>query len=339
VSAAGHALTRRAAAGVFGAAALARWRPARAQAPLSVIAFQGASNWPMWVGLERGYFAEQGLAVTLAITPNSVELARGLYDGRHQVALTAVDNVVAYAEGQGEAQLPGPADFFAFMGIDDGVLTLTAERGIELVSGLRGRGPFAVDALTTGYAFALREMLRRAGVPDEEAPFQRVGGHALRLAALREGRTRATLLTTPLDFMAEADGFRPLARVAESLGAYAGVTGNARRAWAAENRDTLIRFIRAWRRSVDWIVAPENRVEAVALFRTRLGGNLDPGITQRATAVLLDPKRGIRRDLSIDPAGFETVLRLRSEQAEPRRSLRDPSRYLDLSFLEAAARG
>ncbi|MCR0981615.1 ABC transporter substrate-binding protein [Roseomonas populi] len=331
---------RRIIGGTVAAAALLPFWPARAQgAPLSVIAFQGASNWPMWVGLERGHFRDEGLNVTLAITPNSVELARGLYDGRHQIALTAVDNVVAYAEGQGEAQLPGPSDFFAFMGIDDGVLTLMAEPGINSVADLRGRGPFAVDALTTGYAFALREMLRRAGVPDEEAPFQRVGGHALRLAALRERRTRATLLTTPLDLIAAADGFRPLARAAESLGAYAGVTGNARRAWAVENRDTLVRFIRAWRRSVDWIVAPENRAQAVALFRERLGGNLDPAIAEGSTAVLLDPRRGIRRDLSIDPAGFETVLRLRSEQAEPRRALRDPSRYIDLSYLEAAGRG
>jgi len=330
---------RRMLGGVLAAAALP-WRPARAQGvPLSVIAFQGASNWPMWAGLRHGHFRDEGLDVTLAITPNSVELARGLHEGRHQVALTAVDNVVAYAEGQGEARLPGPADFFAFMGIDDGVLTLMAEPGIGSVAEMRGRGPFAVDALTTGYAFALREMIRRAGVPDAEAPFERVGGHALRLAALRERRTRATLLTTPLDLMAAADGFRPLAGVADSLGAYAGVTGNARREWATANRDTLVRFVRAWRRSVDWIVAPDNRAAAVALFRERLGGELPPAVTDGATAVLLDPRRGIRRDLSIDPAGMETVLRLRSEQAEPRRALRDPSRYLDLSYLDAASRG
>jgi ABC-type nitrate/sulfonate/bicarbonate transport system substrate-binding protein len=306
---------------------------------LDVVAFQGASNLPMWVGMERGIFARHGLEVTLAITPNSVELARDLYSGRRQVALTAVDNVVTYVEGQGEAGLPGPADFFAFMGIDDAVLSLMAAPEVPDIAALRGRGPLAVDALTTGYAFVLREMLRLSGLTAEETPFFRVGGHGMRLEALLQGRTAATLLTTPPDLVAEAKGFRRLARATDMLGAYAGVTGNACRAWARENRETLVAFIRAWAEALAWLTAQDNRTAVEALFRARLGGTLDAATADSACALMLDPVRGLRRDLSIDAEGMRTVLRLRSAYAEPRRELTDPDRYLDLTYLEAAQRG
>jgi ABC-type nitrate/sulfonate/bicarbonate transport system substrate-binding protein len=305
--------------------------------PLEIVAFQGASNLPMWVAEEKGFFARHGLSVTLAITPNSVELARDLHTGRRQVALTAFDNVVTYVEGQGEAGIEGGTDFFAFMGIDDAVLSLMAAPDVADIAELRGRGPLAVDALTTGYAFVLREMLRLSGLTEAEAPFFRVGGHGMRLDALLQGRTAATLLTTPPDLVAEAKGFRRVARATDMIGAYAGVTGNASRAWAAANRETLVAFIRAWRDAVEWIGDAANREAVGALFRARMGGAA--AIADRACALLTDPLRGLRRDLSIDPAGVETVLRLRSAYAVPARPLTDPARYIDLSFLAEATGG
>jgi ABC-type nitrate/sulfonate/bicarbonate transport system substrate-binding protein len=300
---------------------------------LDVVAFQGASNLPMWVGMEHGLFARQGLDVTLAITPNSVELARDLHTGRRQVALTAIDNVVTYVEGQGEAGLP-PTDFFAFLGVDDAVLSLMAAPEVRDIADLAGRGALAVDALTTGYAFVLREMLRLHGVAPD---FVRVGGHGHRLEALLDGRTAATLLTTPPDLVAEAKGFRRLARATEVIGPYAGVTANAGRAWAKANRATLLGFIRAWQAAVAWLAEPANRPAAEAMMQAKLG--LAPALAQAACAVLLDPVRGLRRDLSIDAEGMRTVLRLRSAHAAPQRLLSDPDRYIDLGFLEEARRG
>jgi ABC-type nitrate/sulfonate/bicarbonate transport system substrate-binding protein len=303
--------------------------------PLNVVAFQGASNWPMWVGLARGIFARHGLDVQLSITPNSVELARDLYHGRCQVALTAIDNVVTYVEGQGEAGLPGPADFFAVFGIDDAVLSLMAAPGVARIADLAAHGPIAVDALTTGYAFVLREMLALSGLTAEQTPFFRVGGHGLRLEALLAGRTASTLLTTPLDLIAEAKGFHRLARATDLIGPYAGVTANASRAWAAANRDTLLAFIRAWKESLDWLTAPANRAEAIGIFAARLGGSLTPALAEAACTLLLDPAQGLRRDLSIDAEGLATVLRLRSTYATPATALTNPGRYLDLSYIAA----
>src|SRR5260370_18291393 len=124
---------------------------------LDVIAFAGASNWPLWAGQHLGLFAAQGIDLDLKLTPTSSHMAQALRTGTAQIALTSIDNVIAYANGHGEVPLDGPVDFFAFMGVDDGLLSVMAQPSIETISELRGH-TLAVDALTTGFAFVLKEI-------------------------------------------------------------------------------------------------------------------------------------------------------------------------------------
>lgn len=87
---------------------------------LRVVGFPGGPNWPLWVADEKGFFSGEGLRVEFTPTPTSTFLVSGLMDGKFDVALAAIDNVVAYQEGQGEAQLGAQPDMFAFL-TDDGI--------------------------------------------------------------------------------------------------------------------------------------------------------------------------------------------------------------------------
>lgn len=296
---------------------------------LRIIAFAGAANWPLWVGLEKGLFAAEGMAIEHALTPNSRAMATDLFTGAADLALTAIDNVVAYNEGQGEAELAGSTDFVAVMGIDDGMLSLMAAPRIETIADLAGR-TVSVDALSTGFAFVLRELIGATPVD-----YVRVGGGRERLAALIAGRQSATLLNAPLDLIAEAAGFRRLARAGEALGAYQGVVAAVRRGFAADERGLLVGFIRAFHAAVTWLAAPDNKEAAIAILRAHMAA-LTPALAETVYGALLDPVRGIARDLAIDPAGVETVLRLRSLYGVPQRRLTDPSRYIDDGFRRAA---
>ena len=75
---------------------------ANALQPVSVIVFPGGFNWPIWIAQDKGYFARGGIEVVLAPTPNSVFQLTNLIDGKFDIAMTAIDNVIAYMEGQGE---------------------------------------------------------------------------------------------------------------------------------------------------------------------------------------------------------------------------------------------
>ena len=198
---------------------------------LDVIAFAGASNWPLYAGLSRGFFDARGIELNVSLTPNSQHMARELHEERAQIALTSIDNVIAYVEGHGEASLEGKIDFVAFMGVDDGLLSVMAQPEIASIAELRGH-TLAVDALTTGFAFVLRDMLSRAGLQDADVRYAKVGTGAERLAALKAGECTATLLNAPLCLAAEANGKRRLARAKDVLGRYQGIVGAARRDWA-----------------------------------------------------------------------------------------------------------
>src|SRR5271163_4312000 len=179
---------------------------AKPRSSLTLNVFPGGFNWPSFAALDKGFFAANGLEVTLQPTPNSVAQMTGLATGAFDVAMTAVDNIVAYVEGRGEAPIGPQPDFFAFMGSDNGFLSLVAHPEIKRIDDLRGK-TLSVDARTTGYAFVLLDMLRRGGLA--ESDYQKVGGMVQRWDALRDGKQDATLLSAPYDILADAQGVQP----------------------------------------------------------------------------------------------------------------------------------
>ncbi len=148
---------------------------ARALQTLQVISFDGGWNLPIWAAQRQGFFEANGLAVQLTYTPNSAALITGLFDGKYQIAMASIDNVVAYDEGQGEATVPDSADLFAFLVGDSGLLSVVGGKDIKSVGDLKGK-TLSVDAMTNGLAFVLRELVARGGVRESDVNYVRAGG-------------------------------------------------------------------------------------------------------------------------------------------------------------------
>jgi NMT1/THI5 like len=83
-------------------------------------------NWPLWVAQEKRYFAKGSIEVKLTPTPNSVFQLTNLIEGKFDIGVTVIDNVVAYMEGQGEAPVSIQPDLFVSMGGDNGLLSLAS---------------------------------------------------------------------------------------------------------------------------------------------------------------------------------------------------------------------
>ena len=305
-------------------------RMKKAEMSASVVAFSGGSNWPIWVGQQQGFFAAHRLQVNLEFTPNSVEMVKNMMAGRYQLAMTAIDNLVAYQEGQGEIALAQNPDFFAFMGCDSGFLSVMADPDVSDIGCLRDK-EVSVDAMTTGFAFVLREILARNGIGENELTFIPVGGGAQRLKALQERRQAATLLNTPLDLIAEDSGARRLLWAEAVIGPYQGVAGIARESWAATNGEVIIAYLRGYRDSVAWLYDRDNHAAALDLLVAKVHG-MNPALAAKTYDVLLADTGGLSRDLSVDPEGMRTVLNLRSKFGLPKKALTDWNRYLDLRY-------
>src|ERR1700730_439374 len=75
---------------LYGPAGAAELRDVR------LIAFDGGFNLPVWVAQRKGFFAKNGINVSLSFTPNSVFLVKSLFENKEDIALTAFNNVVAH---------------------------------------------------------------------------------------------------------------------------------------------------------------------------------------------------------------------------------------------------
>jgi ABC-type nitrate/sulfonate/bicarbonate transport system substrate-binding protein len=302
---------------------------------LKVIVFPGGFNLPIWSGLAQGSFADEGLALDMHLTTSSKEQLAGLIHGDYDIAMTGIDNVVAYMEGQGEAEIRATPDLFTFMGGDDAFLSLVTIGEVQSFDDLRGR-TLSVDAMTTGFAFVLREIVEKAGLKEGEVTYESIGGVMQRWEALKAGAQAGTLLLTPFDVIGTAIGLNVLARARDHLPAYQGVVGAARRSWAAENGEALIGYIRAYRRALAWLFDPANRKAAEAILVERVP-TMSPEVAARACDIFLDPETGFEPTAAIDWAGIGEVLRLRSKYGEPKKSLTDAKKYVDLTWYEKAA--
>src|SRR3954471_2322210 len=124
---------------------------------IRVIAFPGAPNLPTFAAIAQGFFSAEGLAIELSTTPSSVFQAQKFAAGEFDIAFTAFDNVVAYSEGQG-APDGGQPDYCVIMGATQLELSFVVAPEIKTYEELKGRS-IALDALSTGFAFVLYDML------------------------------------------------------------------------------------------------------------------------------------------------------------------------------------
>ena len=107
--------------GVFfglAAFAMAFAAPAAAQQKLTVITFSGATNLPVWIAVDKGFFKKEGIDVQHEVTRGSQQVMEGLMSGKYQFGSAALDNTIAYVEGQGDVKIDN-FDLVAILGVQD----------------------------------------------------------------------------------------------------------------------------------------------------------------------------------------------------------------------------
>ena len=303
---------------------------------LRVTIFPGGFNWPIWVAQEQGFFAKQGVRVKTINTPNSREQLTGLINGQFEIAMTAIDNLLAYREGQGAAPVDGRG-LIAVMGSDNGFLRVGARTGITSYAQLKGQ-QLSVDALTTGYAFVLLEVLERNGMMlDRDYTVVQAGGVLARYNDLVAGKHAATMLIAPFDVLAKEKGANILGDASAALGDYQGLVAGVRESWAKSNRPAMVGYIRAWRDALDWMYDPRNKEAAMAIFMKNVNGATRQS-AETSYGILLDAKSGFTRDASISIKGAQTAVQLREKYGKPVKKLQPVQAYMDTSYYEEASR-
>lgn len=302
-------------------------------APIKLIVFPGGFNWPVWVAEEKGLFAARDIEVTVTPTPGSVYQLTHLIDGTFDIAITLIDNVIAYRSGQGEAPVTGP-DLCGYLAADSRAFPiLVTAPDVKSYADLRGR-TLSVDAMTTGYAFVLRAMLEKGGLKEDDYTLERVGGVQQRYQALLEGKHAGSLFMSPFETLLKTRGCNVLDTAIRVLDSYQGHVAAARRDWVSTHRDRMAGFVRAFTDAVAWLYDPAHRDEAFSIF-CRHTPDADRSAAASAYAILFDAKTGFPRDGMIDVEGAKKVIELRARYGKPPVALGQPSDYFDRSFIDA----
>jgi ABC-type nitrate/sulfonate/bicarbonate transport system substrate-binding protein len=88
-----------------------------------------------------------------------------------------------------------------------------------------------------------------------------------------------------------------------------------------------VRFIRAWAAATDWLLAPENREETIALV-------IEKEKLTRAAAE--DAYRKVVPKARINPGALATVIELRKEMGVYKPPFDPPERFYDASYWSEA---
>jgi ABC-type nitrate/sulfonate/bicarbonate transport system substrate-binding protein len=306
--------------------------PAPAQTEVRMVSFSGATNLPGWVAEEKGFFAKEGLKVPLSVTNGSVEQVKDLLSGKVQIISSAFDNIVAYAEDQGEFKLDQPSDMIAIAGVHSGVNSVVVRPEIGTYADIKGKG-VAVDAIKSGYATVLYQILENNGLAfDRDYTPVPVGGTSARLKAMKENKAVVAILSSPADMEAQKDGFKIMGDATEAVGNYQGSVYVVRRSWAKEHEKEVLGFIRAIAAATDYVF--DNRAGAIEVMKTRVKGMSDEDLSKLYDRIT--GPGGLNRRAAVNPQGVETVLKLRAKNGEPKKDMGPSSKYVDLSFYEKA---
>jgi ABC-type nitrate/sulfonate/bicarbonate transport system substrate-binding protein len=280
----------------------------------------------------KGFLKQENLRVEINTVTDSPTLLRNLISGKYDLILNNADNVIAWAEGQGED--PQKNDFVIFLGGSQGVdQKLVVAPGINDFGDLKGK-VFAVDAPTTGYAIVGVYILKKHGLEwNRDYIFKSFGNTTARANAMSKGEASGAMMSMA-DEEIEKRGFKVLARSEDYVTHYARGLGATRRAWANANEDLVVRFVRAMIRTTDWLQNAKNKDEAIQLLLAETKNNR--GRAEAMYAQALSPSMGLTPRSRIDMEGIRTVIELREIAGLMKPPVPRPEKYVDERFYEKA---
>jgi ABC-type nitrate/sulfonate/bicarbonate transport system substrate-binding protein len=244
-------------------AALVAAGPARAADSVTIgtVGSASANLWPMFIGLEKGFFAEQNVKIDLVYVPSSAQMIQQLTSGSLDITMSTglVDPIRAIDKGSPiaivrlEAQSPPYA--------------LVAKPAIRSLAELKGRtislgGPKDITRIY------VERMLAPSGVKPGEFDMVFAGATSARAQALLSGAVDAAILLPPFNFQAVAQGFNELGRTVDFAPElpFSGTVVNL--GWAKAHQDLLTRVLAAHAKSIAWFDDEANRAEAVRMMVT-----------------------------------------------------------------------
>lgn len=233
---------------------------------LGTVGQASANLWPALIGVDKGFFAAEGLDVDIAYIQSSAALIQQVAAGSLGIGISA-----GLADPLRAVSMGAP---ISILRIDVQVppYDLVAKSSIASLKDLKGKlislgGPKDITRIYVD------RMLAPNGVKDGEFDMVFAGATAARASALLAGAVDAAILLPPFNFQAVAKGFRSLGLTIDYVKdlPFSGTAVNT--PWALANKATLEKVLSAQSKATAWFEDQQNRGEALRILKTASGLN------------------------------------------------------------------
>ena len=286
------------------------------------------SSLPLNVGERKGFFSREGLQLEVVPIPGGTDrIVAALDKGEIDAGKNATPYLI-------QAVLKGSDAVAIIAQTTNPVYSLIVRPEIKSFADLKGKTVGLSTAGDTITLSALR-LLARKGIAAADFRAKAVVGTSARFDCLKSGECAAVPMGQPEDLSAIKQGYPRLSFTYEAGADLIFNVDMTRRAWGEKNQDALVRFVRGFAASYEFINDPKNRIEVTGIVKETLKVSDDVArevfapYTESDKNVL--PKRG---ELSIK--AFNQVLALMGEAGVIPKPVAPAERFIDLRYLQAA---
>ncbi len=278
------------------------------------------THWPAYIGMAKGFFAKRGVAVEYIPTPSSAASTQQLAAGSVNMSSSGMaDALRGIDKGAGAALFMiecGPAPY-----------EIVAKPSIKSYADLKKK-TIMIGGIRDITRIYLDRMIGPAGVKPGDYDLVYAGASSARYAALASGSIDATIITSPFNFKAKADGFSDLGSAEIDDFPFAGYLVN--REWAKTHKQQIAAFAAGFDEGAGWFYDASHREEAVDIMIKALP------TTQRDDAEkTYDYYTKLKlfvRGGEVRKPGVETLLKILKAQGDIEGST-DPDRFVDTTLI------
>jgi ABC-type nitrate/sulfonate/bicarbonate transport system substrate-binding protein len=280
------------------------------------------------VAEREGYFVREGLDFSMLPVPGGGEkLIAALHDGTADISHVATPFLI-------QAALKGSDAVAIAAEFNNPVYSLVAKPENRTYADLKGK-LIGMAAETGSITIAIRKLLALNGLNKQDFRTRFVDGTPDRLTCLTAGDCDAVPLGQPQDFVAMRRGFRLLGLSTDAVPDYLYTVTAARRSWAAANKDTLVRYVRALSSAFRFIRDPARRDDVLKTIVETTG--FAEANAKLTLALYFEPERAVLPRLGeINLTGMQQAIAMLGESGVIKPPLPGAERFVDLQYLQAA---
>ena len=229
-----------------------------------------ALNAPFWVAKNAGFLDKEGLDANLVYIPSSSTMAQAQISGDVQIS-TANSQVIVDADLKG-------GDLVAIGAVSNAVaFYVMANPAISSVADLKGKR-VGVTRFGASTDFAIRTLLEKHNLkPISDVPIVQIGGMPEIAAALSNGAIAAAPMSYPMAYVAQQNGVKLLANMAEEGIAFVHVGITTSRGFLDQHRPQAKAFLRAYGRAVHYMHTDKEGFKKIISQYSKI---TDPGMLQ-----------------------------------------------------------